>query len=158
MTNKNSSPSDGQLASALEALSAKLNDGSDGKSHRIQALDSVASVDIFITFDEAHTLKDSSTYNDSKESRFISLRRVLHALRSEPLFSFFLSTTGKVAQFGPSRSKDESNRINDGILVSPRPYIFVGFDQLMGDYKFREGQTLDYVTSLRFIAHLGRPL
>ncbi|KAI9444403.1 hypothetical protein BJY52DRAFT_1128237, partial [Lactarius psammicola] len=75
-----------------------------------------------------------------------------------PLFSFFLSTTGKVTQFGQPRGEDASAHINGGEFTSPRPYIFVSFDQLARDFKFQQGQTLDYVTSLRFISHLGRPL
>jgi hypothetical protein len=152
-------PSDKDLTDALQALIKALNADSDEKSvteHRIHTPErpQLINVDVFIVFDEAHTLADS--YDHDNESRFISLRRVLHALRSLPLFSFFLSTTGKITQFGQPRGQDKSNRINGGHLVSPRPFVFTGFDQLVG--KFKQGQRLDHVTSLLFISHLGRPL
>jgi hypothetical protein len=141
-------PSDKDLTDALTVLTKALNAGEQSATeHHI-------GIDVFIVFDEAHTLANS--YDDDNESRFISLCRVLHALRSLPLFSFFLSTTGKITQFGQPRGHDNSGRINGGCLVSPRPYVFIGFDQLIE--KFEQGQELDHVTSLRFISHLGRPL
>jgi hypothetical protein len=152
--NQRDPPSDAQLTEAIETLLEVLNADSDEKLHRIQS--GATFVDAFIVFDEAHTLADS--YDEDKESRFVVLRRVLGALRPLPLFSFFLSTAGKVMQFGQPRGQDGSDRINGGNLVSPRPYVSVGFDQLSYHYKFRQGQTIEDVTSLRFIAHLGRPL
>lgn len=144
------------IIKALQFLENSLNDGGNEKedSHRIST--PLTSVDIFVIFDEAHTL--TGCYDDRKESRFVVLRRVLSALTTQPLFSFFLSTTGKVTQFGQPRGHDASDRINDGCLASPRPYIFVGFDLLVGDRKIRRGMTLNDVTTLDFIAHLGRPL
>jgi hypothetical protein len=153
---KGTFPNDTELTEALTALRQALNPSSGTMKHRIDAKDSAAFVDVFIEFDEAHTLADS--FDDDKESRFVVLRRVLHALGRIPLFSFFLSTAGKVTQFGQPRGDDKSDHINGGCFVSPRPYVFVGFDQLTHGHKFRQGQTLEYVTSMRFIAHLGRPL
>jgi hypothetical protein len=112
-------------------------------------------VDIFITFDEAHTL--TACHDDCKESRFVVLRRALSILSEEPLFSFFLSTTGKVTQFGQPRGHDASGHINEGFLTTPAPYIYVGFDLLV-QTKVRRGMSLETVTTLDFIAHLGRPL
>lgn len=157
---KTDSLSDTCLETSFNALNKLLNagivDGSENVPHRITASQGAAFVDVFIVFDEAHTLTCS---NGDGESRFVSLRRLLHsALSSLPLFSFFLSTTGKVTQFGQPRGYDQSDRINRGRLVSPRPYVFVGFDQLAQDHKFRVGQSLKDVTSLCFNAHLGRPL
>jgi hypothetical protein len=153
--NKGDTPSDAQLTEAVERFLQALNADSDEELHRIQS--GAKFIDAFIVFDEAHTLAGThDTAHDSHESRFVVLRRVLRALSPLPLFSFFLSTAGKVTQFGQVRGEDRSNRINGGTLVSPRPYVSVGFDQL--SYKFKQGQTIQYVTSLRFVAHLGRPL
>ena len=152
--NQRDPPDDEQLTDAVTSLLKVLNADSDENLHRIQS--GATFVDAFIVFDEAHTLADS--YDEDKESRFVVLRRILSALGPIPLFSFFLSTAGKVTQFGQPRGQDESDRINGGELVSPRPYVSVGFDQLSSHYKFRQGQTIKDVTSLRFISHLGRPL
>ena len=147
-------PNDEELSTALTSLLKVLNADSDETLHRVQS--GAQHVDAFIVFDEAHTLADS--YDEDKESRFVVLRRVLGALSTSPLFSFFLSTAGKVTQFGQPRGQDESDRINRGEFVAPRPYVAVGFDQLSYLHKFRQGQTIQDVTSLRFISHLGRPL
>jgi hypothetical protein len=172
---------DAAVSTALQGLREVLNRGDLKNEHRIpskSAADNNKFVDIFITFDEAHTL---SEYFDelTEESRFIALRRVLNGLISEPLFSFFLSTTGKITQFGQARGRDPSNRVSGGALATPRPYIYLGFDQLMKDHKLfapvvsdspdsptspvlpapsKNTTTLDYVTSMKFAAHLGRPL
>ncbi len=115
-------------------------------------------VDVFIMFDEAHTLTDC--YDEHRESCFVMLRWTLSVLSSLKLllFSFFLSTTGKVTQFSQPHGHDNSDCINDGYLATPHPFIFVGFDQLVQNHKVQQGSTLDDVTSLDFIAHLGRPL
>ena len=114
-------------------------------------------VDIFIAFDEAHTL--ARTMNTANESCFVVLRRMLSSLLSQPLYSFFLSTTGNITQFAQPRGQDSSNRINSGVLSTPRPYIYLGFDQLMQNRKvFQRWKTLEDVTSLECAAHMGRPL
>jgi hypothetical protein len=114
-------------------------------------------VDIFIAFDEAHKLGIS--LHGENQSRFIVLRRILNLLSADPLFVFFLSTTGKITQFDQLRGQDASNRINDGTLGAPRPYIYLGFDQLMHKKKvLEEWKTLHDVTSLACVARMGRPL
>ncbi|KAH9168603.1 hypothetical protein EDB89DRAFT_1909184 [Lactarius sanguifluus] len=75
------------------------------------------------------------------------------------LFTFFLSTTSKISQFSPPCGCDNSNHMNDGELITPTPFIYLGFDHLMRDCKvFNKYKTLDDVTSLECIAHMGRPL
>lgn len=114
-------------------------------------------VDVFIAFDEAQTLVDS--VDGTGESRFVILRRQLCSLSSSPLFVFFLSTTGKITQFCQPRRHDPSSRVKDGALATPRPYIHFSFDQLMKDYKVMScWKTLEDVTSLKCVAHMGRPL
>jgi hypothetical protein len=114
--------------------------------------------DIFIVFDEAHPLttpfEDKGTW-----SHFVQLRRALRVFTEMSLFTFFLSTTGKISQFTPPRDRDASYRMNDGRLKTPHPFIFLSFDQLMGNRKiFDKYKTLEDVTSLECIAHMGRPL
>ena len=150
-------PSDEELTKAIVALRTALNKNSNEKERCIITKYNV-NVDVFIMFDEAHTLTDC--YDKHRESRFVMLQQTLSVLSSLelPLFLFFLSTTGKVTQFSQPRGHDNSDHINDGYLATPRPFIFVGFDQLVQNHKVRRGSTLDDVTSLDFVAHLGRPL
>lgn len=159
-------PKDADVSGALEILREVLNRGDLENKHRIpeEAADDKF-VDIIITFDEAHTLSQHLDGATDTESRFIALRRVLNGLKSEPLFTFFLSTTGKITQFGQSRVRDPSSRVFGGQLATPRPYIYLGFDQLMEDRKLFSPAssstatlTLKDVTSMEFAAHLGRPL
>ena len=76
-------------------------------------------VDIFIAFDEAHTLVKAIDENNN--SRFIVLCQALSLISSCPLYTFFLSTTGSIVQ-----------------STHPRPYIYLGFDQLMQSRKVPE--------------------
>ncbi|KAI9436768.1 hypothetical protein BJY52DRAFT_1097803, partial [Lactarius psammicola] len=116
--------------------------------------------DVFVVFDEAHPLtmpfKPEGMRN---HSNFVELRRALRVLSDASLFTFFLSTTGKISQFSPPRGRDASNRMNDGELTTPTPFIYLGFDHLMRNHKvFDKYKTLQDVTSLECIAHMGRPL
>ncbi len=123
----------------------------------ISAESSNTFVDVFIAFDEAHSL--TAPYHDEDpRSNFTELRRALRVLLHDPLWSFFLSTTGKITQFSLPRGLDPSSRINRGTLITPSPYIHLGLDQLTLSRKITKRDTLDYVTSLECVAHLGRPL
>jgi hypothetical protein len=156
----------GEISTALQNLREILNKGDPSDEHRIPekcTADNDESVDIFITFDEAHTLSECFDKH-ANESRFIALRRVLNGLKSKPLFTFFLSTTGKITQFGQPRGRDPSTRIFQGHLATPHPYIYLGFDQLMEGCKLfapapsKNTLTLEDVISMKFASHLGRPL
>ena len=114
-----------------------------------------SNIDVFMAFDEAHTLANTI---DGSESRIIQLRRVLSHLNKSPLYAFFLSTAGNVTQFGHVGSLDQSSRVQRGDLRLPKPYIYLGFDQLMKRYKFSPKKTLHDVTSMEYVAHMGRPL
>jgi hypothetical protein len=108
---------------------------------------------IYIAVDEAHVLT-VPFWGHSAESDYSQLCRALDHLRKLPLFTFFLSTTGKISEFTPPRGFDAS-----GNLDTPTPFIHLGFDQLMGSRKIlKEYKTLDDVTSLDCIAHMGRPM
>lgn len=151
------------ITSALQRLGQALNRGGKINTGRIYAKNVPTSskqfVDIFVAFDEAHTL--SERRDNLGESHFIILRRVFSSHSADPLFSFFLSTTGKVTQFIQPRGRDPSDRINDDNLSTPRPYILLGFDQLMEGYKLFSSSkppTLQHVTSIEFAVRMGRPL
>ncbi|KAF8326793.1 uncharacterized protein EI90DRAFT_3069045 [Cantharellus anzutake] len=107
-----------------------------------------------LAFDEAHTLAPSNT--GGGWSAFTSMRRALRGLRSFPIWSLFLSTTGKSDQFSPPPSLDPSSRILQGELSAVNPFSALGFDHMA--MKFREGMTLDDVTELPYRLSLGRPL
>ncbi|KAH9016325.1 hypothetical protein EDB84DRAFT_1276909 [Lactarius hengduanensis] len=143
-------PSNADLKAALEELRKRINDGDSVKTD-----DGLP--DIFVAFDEAHLL--TIPFDESDRSNFVELRRALQTFSTAPLFTFFLSTTGKVSQFTPPRGYDNSNRMNDGRLKIPHPFIYLGFDQLMISRKILDTyKTLLDVTSLDCIAHMGRPL
>ncbi|KAI0298434.1 hypothetical protein B0F90DRAFT_702078 [Multifurca ochricompacta] len=114
-------------------------------------------IEIYISFDEAHSLTTPFGEHDWR-SPFTELRRALQMLEGSPMWSFFLSTTGKITQFSQPRSVDPSNRVRQGELIIPQPYIYLGFDQLMETQKISKHNTLKDVTSLECIAHMGRPL
>ena len=113
---------------------------------------------IILSFDEAHCLTViTKDLVDGSWSRFADLQRALRVIHSYPCFSVFLSTTGKVQQFTPDALNDISNRFQEGLLRLMPPFCELGFDQLAE--KAVHGQTtLDHVSSLNFIARLGRPL
>jgi hypothetical protein len=114
--------------------------------------------DVFIVFDEAHSLTQEWD-PISGFSNYITLRQVLHEFTNAPLFTFFLSTTGKISKFSPPRTRDPSKRIAEGIFLPSRPFVELGFDQLMHDRKVLDKyNTLEDVTSSECISHMGRPL
>jgi hypothetical protein len=144
------------LRAAFEDLRKELNGGRSSKNH--SSREDPVFPDVFIAFDEAQPLTLPFS-EGSMQNNFAELRRALRVLSTAQLFTFFLSTTGKVSLFTPPRGYDASNRMNDGELKMPRPFIYLGFDQLMESRKvFDKYRTLEDVTSLDCIAHMGRPL
>lgn len=116
---------------------------------------------VFIVFDEAHSLtKPLYANNSTSRNDFSELRRVLSLLNQVSLFTIFLSTTGKISQFTPPRGHDPSNRMNYGTFKIPHPFIYLGFDQLVGSDKMfcDKYKTLNDVTTLECISRMGRPL
>ena len=140
-----------ELVDAFQKLQKQLNDSSNGGT---------AFPDIFIVFDEAHPLTEPfDPSSSSSSSNFAELWRALRLFSKMPLFTFFLFTTGKISLLNPPRGRDPSNRVNHGKLKTPCPFIYLGFDQLMGSCKvFDKYRTLEDVTLLDCIAHMGRPL
>ncbi|TDL16546.1 hypothetical protein BD410DRAFT_755314, partial [Rickenella mellea] len=111
---------------------------------------------IVLAFDEAHTLTLGNTENKTW-SAFSELRRALRTLKKCPLFSYFLSTTGKVSQFSSSSRDDWSNRVQKTLLGLIEPFTELGFDQL-AEKLHEDNCTLEYITSMDYWVTLGRPL
>jgi hypothetical protein len=95
---------------------------------------------------------------DHKWSKFTSFRRAFRALRSYPIWSIFLSTTGKFDQFASAPFSDMSSRIVMGVLVSAMPFSALGFDHLAEMFRGDGSMTLETVTTLQYRVSQGRPL
>ncbi|KAH9063738.1 hypothetical protein EDB83DRAFT_801916 [Lactarius deliciosus] len=142
---------DKKMIDAFESLRRRINDDSP-------SMEELRLPDVFLVFDEAHSLTRPFE-SEGMRSHFVELCQVLGVLSDVSLFTFFVSTTGKISQISPPRGRDASHRMNDGKLKTPTPFIYLGFDQLMRNRKvFDKYKTLDDVTSLECIAHMGRPL
>lgn len=113
---------------------------------------------LFLTVDEAHTISETITTNGVQWSQFSALQRALRAIRLFPVWSLFLSTTGKLEQFAPAPIMDKSNRIAGGRLTILTPFSALGFDLLAEVISCDESYSLDYVSSLKYKISLGRPL
>jgi hypothetical protein len=107
-----------------------------------------------LAFDEAHTL--FSSRDQEGGTPYMSLRRALRGMRKHPIWSVFLSTTGKSNQFAPPPHLDPSDRILWGLLLNAIPFTLLGFDQVAK--KFQEDMTLADVILPSFRYSLGRPL
>ena len=113
---------------------------------------------VILAFDEAHTLTDREGDREVAWSNFSELRHVLRALHRFPLFSLFLSTTGKISQFTSAKDEDVSRRVIRGQLALIQPFTDLGFDTLAKPVSLEEDWDLENVTTDSHIAHLGRPL
>ena len=96
------------------------------------------------------------TTNGIQWSQFSALRRALCAIRLFPVWSLFLSTTGK--QFAPAPVLDYSNRIVEGRLIILTPFSALGFDLLAEMLSYNGSYALSHVSSLIYKLSLGRPL
>ncbi|KAH9019831.1 hypothetical protein EDB85DRAFT_1896484 [Lactarius pseudohatsudake] len=97
--------------------------------------------DVFIAFDEAHSLAQPIEKVESKERK---------------KWTFFIE---QISQFAMPGEIDHSARMHDKELRSPLPFSDLGFDHLMRDRKvFDTFKTIDDVTSTDCVVHMGRPL
>ena len=113
---------------------------------------------MILVFDEAHVLTKSDEFD--LWTNFGELRRALRTLNNRSLvsFFFFLSTTGRITQFVPTREKDASMRVLQGGLKLIKPFTDLGFDPLVSK-KLKAGSlTLPQVTTEEFMVQFGRPL
>jgi hypothetical protein len=139
-----------QITEAFTWLEDQLNKGQTAASPK--------SMRIYIALNKAHPL--TMPFSEcSAESNYSQLCQALNHLHELPLFTFFLSTTGKISEFTPSCGFDVSERLNHRDLNTPTPFIHLGFDQLMGSCKIlKKYKTLNNVTTLECITHMGRPM
>ena len=113
---------------------------------------------VILAFDEAHTLTDREGQREGVWSNFSELRHVLRGLHYLPLFSLFLSTTGKISQFTSAKDEDISKRVINGTLTLIQPFTDLGFDTLATPVSLDGSWDLEKVTTDSHMAHLGRPL
>jgi hypothetical protein len=139
-----------EITEAFMWLEDQLNEGQTAAGPKFMC--------IYVAFDEAHPLTVPFS-GHSTESNYSQLCQALNHLCELPLFTFFLSMTGKISEFTPPCGFDASECLNHGDLDTPTPFIHLGFDQLMGSCKFFEKyKMLNDVTKLECIAHMGRPM
>lgn len=112
---------------------------------------------IILAFDESHTLTNREETPSATWSNFSNLRHVLRALYRFPLFTIFLSTTGKISQFA-SPEDDPSKRILLRNLSLIQPFTDIGFDTLAKEVIIDGTWDLEHVTRDSHIVYLGRPL
>jgi hypothetical protein len=110
---------------------------------------------VILSFDESHVLTD--TPKNKTWTVFSELRRVLRELVHFPIFSLFLSTSGKVLSFSPVMQSDPSRRARESDISPLHPISEMSFDDLA--YPAMEDHiTLSRVVKTDWISHLGRPL
>lgn len=117
---------------------------------------------IFVAFDEAHFLSGTLQDDEGKPtttSYMTELRRNLEIIRAMPVFTLFLSTTGKISSLVSSYGPDISARILAGSLKLMPAFSDLGYDQLMlEDQVGEKTHTLETVANTRFMARFGRPM
>ena len=91
-------------------------------------------------------------------SVFNELRHALRRLHSLPLFSLFLSTTGKFSQFTSAIEEDLLKRVVEGKLVVIQPYTDLGFDPLARVIAADGSWNLERLTEDLQTCSQGRPL
>ncbi|KAH9035048.1 hypothetical protein EDB84DRAFT_1269650, partial [Lactarius hengduanensis] len=150
LTMKTSDPNPNRedVGKALNALRTSL--GSQTRRSKVP--------DVFVAFDEAQSLGELKMPGTNR-TYFIHLRSALRELSDFSFFSFFLSTTSKIAHFVIPRDMDPSSRIFEEGLNPSLPFSDLGFDHLMQDRKiFGKYKTIEDVTSTECVVHMGRPL
>jgi hypothetical protein len=114
---------------------------------------------VVLAFDEAHTITERKQVAAGEEwTVFNELRHALRGLHSRPLFSLFLSTTGKISQFTSAVEDDLSRRVAEGKLVVIKPYTDLGFDPLARIITLDGSWNLEQLTADDYMFRLGRPL
>ncbi|KAJ6558418.1 hypothetical protein DFH09DRAFT_529768 [Mycena vulgaris] len=109
---------------------------------------------VVLCFDEAHTL--TQNIQGQEWTWFTELRRILRQIKDEPIFSLFLSTSGKFHLFSPPPEVDSSNRIRHLDFYLFDPITEIGFDQYAE--KLPQQISLHEVASTHQMALLGRML
>ncbi|KIM74987.1 hypothetical protein PILCRDRAFT_13928 [Piloderma croceum F 1598] len=115
---------------------------------------------IVLAFDEAQTLTDQEETGSDVWSMLTALLFVLRELHRFPLFTLFISTSGKIFQSNPFGNEviSSSSRIIKSKLAAIQPFAAFGFDTLAKKVSLDGSCNLERVTADSHIAHLGRPL
>jgi hypothetical protein len=113
---------------------------------------------VVLAFDEAHTTTQRHQAAGKEWSVFNELRHALRRLHGLPLFSLFLSTTGKISQFTSAIEEDLSKRVVEGTLIVIQPYTDLGFDPLARIIAADGSWNLERLTEDSQTCSQGRPL
>jgi hypothetical protein len=125
----------------------QLLDSPDGPRHPL----------VILSFDESQILTDTPNDHWQGWTVFTELRRVLHKLSHLPIFSLFLSTTGKALSFSPAIQSDPSLRVRRTDLLPLHPITEISFDDLAHP-AMENDIMLSQVVETDWMSHLGRPL
>lgn len=112
---------------------------------------------VILAFDEAHTMIQRNEAAGEEWTVFNELHHALRRLHILPLFSLFLSKTGKFSQFTSAIEKDHS-RVVERTLVAIQPYTDLGFDPLARIIAADGSWSLERLTEDAQICSQGRPL
>lgn len=113
---------------------------------------------ITLCFDEAHTLTTRNGTSFEEWSMFNELRDALWMLQHLPVFTLFLSTTGKFSQITSVTREDISARIVAGDQILIPPFTDLGFDPIAEIISLDGQWNLEKLTADAYISLLGRPL
>ena len=105
-----------------------------------------------------HTTTQRHQAAGEEWSVFNELRHALRRLHGLPLFSLFLSTTGKISQFTSAIEEDLSKRVVEGTLIVIQPYTDLGFDPLARIIAADGSWNLERLTEDSQTCSQGRPL
>jgi hypothetical protein len=110
---------------------------------------------VILSFDEPFILIDGA--KEAEWSLYSELCRILQRLDTNPIFSLFLSTAWNFRLLSPDMKHDPSSRVTNERLRPFHPITEISYDCLAKPAK-EDSFTLDQVTQMDWIAHLGRPL
>ncbi len=110
---------------------------------------------VVLAFDEAHNIAEFP--DDRGWSIYSAFRRCLCQLLDLPVFTLFLSTTGKFRLFSPDKQWGPSSRFVLGSKRVLPPITETGFDQF-AKRAIENKTTLHKVVEDEWICSLGRPL
>lgn len=107
---------------------------------------------VVLALDEAHVLcADRGGWTNLGE-----FRRALRSLAYGRVFTLFLSTTGDISQFVPSKHEDPSMRVVKGELQLIKPFTDLDFDLFAPNCA--QNMSLNDAAKEEFMVQFGRPL
>ncbi|EAU82803.2 hypothetical protein CC1G_11320 [Coprinopsis cinerea okayama7 len=109
-----------------------------------------------LSFDEAHELALPNLSGPSSVTMWAQIRKGLRAVRKLNVVGLYLSTSGKYKRIVPE--PDISSRVLKEERILLPPFTELGLNQLALPLSSDGPITLQEVTTLEYVAHLGRPL